>query len=149
MTPVYAVPGLQFRPAESWQLSEEQSERELSLTLRPEGDSTAFWSLTLLFDRPDPQETLQSVLEAFEEEYEEIDIYPVEQRVARREASARDIEFVCLELTNSAYVRVFQTPRFTAVLLYQATDHEVDAFQPDFDAMTASIECDLDEVRFS
>jgi hypothetical protein len=144
MTSLYSGLGLHFRYPEEWGLSEDRSEQELSVTVRPDGDSTAFWSATLLFDRPSAEDALQAVVEAFEEEYEEIDVYPADAKVARRDTLGRDIDFVCLELTNSAFVRVFGAARFTVVVLYQATDGELDSLHSDFRQITSSLECELD-----
>ena len=87
------------------------------------------------------QTTLRTVLRAFEEEYPELDAYPVEQEIAGRRAVGRDLEFVCLELTNTAGVRVFRTRDFTGVILFQATDSEFETCEPAFRMMTGSLTC--------
>lgn len=143
MSKLYSARGMLFRYPDDWMVGEESSENEIAITARPIDDSTAFWSLTLLADRPDPREALASVLEAFEEEYDDLDVYTADEPVARREALGRDLEFVCLELTNSAFVRVFQTAEATVVLLYQATDYELDTHEEALKEITASLECDL------
>jgi hypothetical protein len=145
MSTVYTAPGLRFRYPEEWRISEERGDGQLTVTARPPGESTAFWSATMLAGRPDPQEAIDAVVETFEEEYDEVDSYQVNRRLSRRPARGRDIEFVCLELTNSAFVRAVQTERFTALVLYQATDQELDSIRDDLEGMTESFECDLEE----
>jgi hypothetical protein len=149
MTGRYTAPGLRFRYPEEWQLAEDRAADELTVTVRPDADATGFWSITLLFNRPSPDEALRTIEQAFADEYDELDVYPVDAKVARRKALGRDIDFVCFELTNSGCVRVFQTPRFTAVVLYQATDLEMKSLRDEFAQITASIECDADDLPLS
>ncbi len=137
--------GISFRYPSGWQIEEQPGRTESSVTVSPEGDSTAFWTVILLSRRPEVEETLETVLSSFEEEYEELDQYPVEEEIAHHPSLGRDLEFVCLELTNSAAVRVFRTGMFTAVILYQATDQEFETFSDEFTAITGSLRCDFDQ----
>jgi hypothetical protein len=145
MTSLYSGHGLHFRYPDDWRLSEDRAGDELAITVRPDQDSTAFWSATLLFERPAVQDALRAVVEAFEEEYEELDVYPADETIAGRDALGRDIDFVCLELTNSAFVRVFRAASCTIVVLSQATDGELDGLLSEFQEITSSLECDEGE----
>lgn len=136
----YAGSGVSFQYPADWRLDEQYEEGDLTLNIRPDDEGTAFWSLTLLGGRPTVQSALRAVVRAFEEEYEELDSYPAEQEIAGCRAIGRDIDFVCFELTNSATVRVFRTPEFTAVLLSQATDSEQKDYRPGFDFITDSLQ---------
>lgn len=142
----YAGPGIHFRHPSDWVVDEERGEDEFTVTVRPEGDEgTAFWSLTLLLQRPAVQPVLKAALRAFEDEYPELDVYPAEQEVAGRKAVGRDLEFVCLELLNTARLRVFRTRDFTAVVLCQATDDEIASRSPVFQMLTGSLQCGWDD----
>jgi hypothetical protein len=138
----YTGPGFHFRYPPGWVVDEDQQDQELTVTVRPEGEeTTAFWSLTILPDRPNVQQVLRAVLRAYEEDYPELDTYPVEQEIAGRKASGRDLEFVCLELLNTARLRVFRTRDFTAVVLCQAMDEELEAMEDAFRLLTSSLQC--------
>lgn len=138
----YTGPGFHFRHPANWVIEEERQEDELIVTVRPDGeDGTAFWSLTILLGRPAVQPTLRAVLRAFEDEYDELDAYPAEQPISGCRAVGRDLEFVCLELLNTARLRVFRTRDFTAVLLWQATDEELPECDPAFRLLTGSLQC--------
>lgn len=137
----YHGPGFRFRHPVDWGVEEGPPEEEFTVTVRPRGETTAFWSVTVLRDRPPPQLTLRAILRAFEEEYAELDSYPVEERIAGQEALGRDLEFICLELTNSAFVRVLRTRAFTLVILAQATDTELEECRGAFALMSGSLEC--------
>lgn len=139
---LYTGPGFHFRVPPGWEVDEERQGDDFTVTVRPLDSSlTAFWSLTVMLGRPAPQTALRTILSAYEEEYAELDAYPVDEQVAGRQAVGRDLEFVCLELTNSAGVRVFRTRDFTGVVLYQSTDTEWEDCSPAFRLITGSLEC--------
>jgi hypothetical protein len=137
----FSAGGIQFLYPAGWELEEERGTSEWSITVRPDAQATAFWSVTLLTDRPDPDETVQTVLAAFSGDYDEIDVYSRAQSIARLPARGVDVEFVCLELTNSAFIRAVRTEQFTLLLLMQATDRELERWGTDLEALTASLSC--------
>ncbi|MFN0197173.1 MAG: hypothetical protein ACKVT0_10525 [Planctomycetaceae bacterium] len=143
MYETYVGHGVRFRYPGLWAISETRQSHEVMIQV--ESGGTSFWSLTLLFDAPAPVDVIESVAEVFREEYEELDIYPVPFAVSAdlksqtRAASGCDIEFVSLEMVNSAFIRCFQTPRLTGVVLYQGTDHELLETRDQLEAITRSL----------
>ncbi len=138
--------GVRFRYPQQWELQQEPSESGVTISVNSPG--TSFWSLTLDSDGPDPQALLQAAVNVFREEYQELDSYPVNAQICHRAALGRDLEFVCLDMLNSACLRVFRTGRFTALILYQGYDSELAETRPAMDAITASLECEGDEHLF-
>ena len=134
--------GIQFRYPDDWELSEELGEEEASITVS--SPESAFWSVTVLRHCPDPDEVLQAAVEAFESEYSEMDVSKREATLSNRQVAARDIDFVCLELTNTACLRAFRTPRFTLLVLYQLTDEDLDDQQSTLEAISDSLICESD-----
>lgn len=133
----YAAHGVRFRYPAEWEVSEQRDESQLSITVS--SLHTSFWTLTLISDRPDPEDIVAAVLDAFHEEYDELDDYPSQARVGKRPTVARDIDFVCLELLNVARVRAFRTADFTAMVLYQGTDAEFQDTEPILERITKSL----------
>lgn len=138
----YRNHGIAFEYPDDWQLDEDHGDENTTITVADEG--TSFWSLTLMWNRPPIQDVLEEIEQTFRGEYDEIDIEERLVPVARREAQARDISFVCMELVNSALIRVFRTGRFTVLVLAQATDHEFDAVKAVFADITDTLDVDLD-----
>jgi hypothetical protein len=132
--------GVRFQFPEDWELTEQAEGRDVFLTVSNRGSS--FWSLSLFPDRPAATEVLESALEAFREEYEELDEYFTQATVCGHEALACELEFVCLELINSAFFRVFTTEDFTVLVLYQGTDHELVETHDLLEAISSSLNCD-------
>jgi len=141
MSHLYRKHGIQFRYPDDWTLNEEEGEDQVTLTVSR--DPACFWSLTLLADQPDPDEVLDEAIDAYREEYPDLEVSDVKAMVARRPAAACDIEFFCLELINTARLRAFQTPQHTIFLMYQMTDHEEGELDLVFDQMNKSLEVDL------
>jgi hypothetical protein len=139
----FAAHGVRFAYPSEWELSEQNRDGELSITVS--SPHTSFWTLSLFFDRPEPADIIEAVLDAFRDEYSELDVYPSQVKLCHRQTVARDIEFVCLELLNSAWARAFQTEEFTALVLYQAYDAELIETGDVLERITRSLECDGDE----
>jgi hypothetical protein len=140
MDEVYEANGVRFRYPGLWEISEEQSDDELTITVA--SPETSFWSLTLMPRRPRPEEVIESAVKAFQEEYDELDVYASEVELCHRTSVARDVEFVCLELLNSAFLRAFRTSRFSTLVYYQGTDQELEETRAILESITASLECD-------
>jgi hypothetical protein len=128
MDRVFEGHGIRFEYPDDWILHEQSSPEELTLTVH--SPDTSFWSLTLLFDRPEPRRVIDSVLDTFREEYSEIDVYPSDARLADQPTEACDLDFVCHDLIGSAFLRAVAGPDFTLLVLYQGADLELDDTQP-------------------
>jgi len=145
-TKKYDNHGIQFQYPENWELEEQADDQEVMVALQSPG--TAFWSLTLYYERPDPAAIIDSAVEAYKEEYEELDVYPLEGDLCQRETIGKEIEFVCLELVNKATIQSFYTDRFTAVLLTQSTDYEGEEILKVLQAVSSSLACDENQFDF-
>ena len=95
--------------------------------------------------RPDPEVVLETVVNAFEQDYEEVDVISAVDNLAGLPSLRRDLDFVCFDLVNSATANVFQTSDLTVMVLYQGTDHELATTGEQLQAITASLQCDDEE----
>ena len=143
MPAVFHKHGVRFEFPAGWSVTEDATPTEVCITVS--GETASFWSLTLFFDRPSPEEVAETVVRAFCDEYDEVDVYPSTVDVGSQPAVGADLEFMALDLTNSAYVRVCRTNRFTAVVLYQGTDHELAEGLPELEAISSTIEFEQDD----
>ena len=132
--------GVRFRYPEMWELTEQANDDGVSMTLSSPG--TTSWTLQIFFDSPAPQDVISQAVEAFQAEYDESDFYPLQGELCGRPWCGGDFEFVCLELLNSAFLRAFQTEQFTALVLYQGTDLELEETRDTLVAITESLRCD-------
>jgi hypothetical protein len=137
MDETYEGHGIRFRYPASWELAEQEEGESTSITVA--SPETSFWSISLFRDLPSPQAVVASAIEAFREEYDEVDVYPSEERLGDRPGVANDVDFVCFELINSAFLRAFQTERFTVLVLYQGFDGELAESRRLLEAISASL----------
>lgn len=137
METTYESHGIKFCYPDDWDLSEQREADQISITVS--SPETAFWTLSLFPHCPEPDEIVAAVLDAFHEEYDELDEYPARVRLCQRPTVARNLDFVCLELLNSAGVRVFRVPEFTVLVLFQLTEAERQETEPILDGITRSL----------
>jgi hypothetical protein len=139
MDNLYESHGVRFRYPGGWELSEQREGEQLSITVS--SPHAAFWTLSLFPGCPDPADIVAAVIDAFQEEYEELDDYPSKVRLCRSPTVARDIDFVCLELLNTAGVRAFRVRDFTVLVLFQMTEGERAELGPVLERITRSLTC--------
>lgn len=140
-TEIYAGSGVQFRYPRSWEMQEESSPDQTTFTIQSAG--TTYWTLSLFDERPSPEQVVTSVMKAYEDLYEDLDIYEPDVQVMGIPAIAREIDFVCLDLVSTAGLIVFQTERRTVLITYQGEDRELETTRPLVDSITQSLVCDV------
>jgi hypothetical protein len=128
--------GVQFQYPESWTVETSENDEGNDVTVySPEG---AFWSLTI-HDRGEPESLAEHAVAAMQEEYDELDCEEVDDAIAGQPLTAYDLNFYCLDLTNTAQIRAFRRDGRTFLLIWQAEDREFDLIAPVFRAITTSL----------
>lgn len=130
--------GVRFAYPDDWVLSHEHEGSSLIINLETPG--TAFWSLTLLADSPPIEEVLDAAIMAFEDEYQDVDVYRRDTSLAEVPTAACDLDFVCLDLVNSASICSMDLGDYTALVMYQAEGREFEDLKADFEAVMSSLE---------
>jgi hypothetical protein len=138
MPTIFDKLGIQFLYPENWTLDEQDAiEGEAAVTVySPEG---AFWSVMLHPPQIDPKKLVLEVLAAMKEEFTDFEAEPSHETIEGVELSGYDMNFYCLDLTNTALVRGFRTADATCIVLYQAEDRDFASIEPVFRAMTISL----------
>ncbi len=135
MAAVFDHLGIHFLYPENWSVETEQEEDEIEVTVFSPGGG--FWSLAVSEDS-DPQALAELVVQAMNEQYDELDSEIVSDSIGGEELSGYDLNFYCLDLTNTAQIRTFRRGRRTFLLLWQAEDREFDQISPIFRAIATS-----------
>ncbi|MDZ4820988.1 MAG: hypothetical protein SGJ20_18640, partial [Planctomycetota bacterium] len=99
----------------------------------------AFWSVTVHSTEDAPEDLVDTVVATMRAMYDDLDSEDTEEEILGREVIGSDLNFYCLDLTNSAEVRVFESKRGNFVILCQADDREFDEVRRVFQAMTFSL----------
>jgi hypothetical protein len=130
--------GISFQYPENWKLEREDSESGWTVTLQ--SPTTAFLLLCYDEDMPTIEEVLQTTVEALRSDYEDLELEDEVENIAGQPAVGYDIQFTSLDLTNTCWLRTFQTDDATILLMWQATDLDMDEAEPVLRAICASME---------
>ncbi|MEM8865038.1 MAG: hypothetical protein AAGF31_05775 [Planctomycetota bacterium] len=138
MSALYDQHGVRFAYPENWTL-EDPPDDEAELQVTVSSPETAFWSLSIYEGLRDIRSLLNEVLQAMQAEYPALEHDPADEAISGTMVAGYDLSFYCLDLTNTARIRVFHREGATCLLLCQAEDREFDEVEPVFDAMTATL----------
>lgn len=132
--------GVQFVYPDIWGLEESTEDGDVVISVSSGG--TCSWSIHILHSCPPPPQVIESCVAAFTEEYEDADVTPAKRQLAEMPADARDVEFSCFELMNTACLQSVRTTDFTLLVLWQGTDHELVEYRELLESMTNSVRAD-------
>ena len=129
--------GLAFDYPDNWSVdTDDGADRYAAVTVcTPEG---GFWSVSGHAPGGAATTLAQAVVRQMRKEYQDLDSEPARDDVAGRSLEGFDLNFYCLDLTNTAQVRTLETPTAIYLLLAQAEDREWERVAPVFAAITAS-----------
>ena len=132
---------IRFEYPENWKVDEESLdsaavEGEQVIVSSPE---TAFWQLSKHSAGTDLEALFDEALSTLRSLYQEIEAEPTSAVVDDREIEGFDVNFYCLDFTNTCWLRGFQTADASYLLLCQAEDAEFQKTAPVFLAMLASM----------
>jgi len=133
----FAQAGLAFDYPDNWSVDTTDSAggRAAVTVYSPEG---AFWSVSAHAPGGDPAVLSQAVVGQMREEYRDLDSEAATETVSGRKLPGYDLNFYCLDLTNTAAVRTLETADAIYLFFCQAEDREWDRIAHVFRAMTTS-----------
>jgi hypothetical protein len=118
---VYEDHGVHFAYPSSWSLEVSDEGPVTTVDLQhPSG--TAFVLVRTDESRPDPADLADQALEAMREEYPDLDAFPAMETLDQHRAIGHDVEFFALDITNTASIRSFRSPRRTVLVFGQWSD---------------------------
>ena len=130
--------GIRFEFPENWEVdAPAEATGDVSITVS--SPETAFWSLTRYQGTLDPTELLEQVLATMKDEYAFLEFETAAENVENQTMVGYDLNFFCLDLSNTAWFRGFQREKATYLLFCQAEDREMEQVEPVLHAMTVSL----------
>lgn len=138
MPGVYDRDGIHFQYPENWSLEEDEA-AEGARTVSVTSPTGAFWQISIYPRGEVPQRLLDTAVAAMREIYDSLETEEVDETIAGRDTSGYDLNFYCLDLTNTAVLRCWQSPIATYLLFYQAEDREYAEVEAVFRAMAISL----------
>ena len=134
--------GVRFQYPESWTL--EREDGETGWTVSVQSPQTAFLLISVDEGMPSTDEVAETALEALRSEYPELEAEEHVDTLAGQPAIGHDIQFFSFDLTNTCWARTFYSERGTVLVMWQANDLELDAYEPVLRAMCASLQVDAE-----
>ena len=132
-----------FQYPDNWTLDEEIGRSgHRSVTVSSPGG--AFWSVAVLPRSADPKMIAEAVVEAMKEEYPDTEAYNAVETILDRELIGYDLNFSCMDLTNSARIRCVKMDKNNYTIFCQGEDRDFETVQLVFLAMTTSLIKELD-----
>jgi len=130
--------GISFQYPDNWTLDEEDAGAgHKSVTVYSPGG--AFWSVAIHPRSANLAQLAKAAADAMTEEYEELEAEHVREELAGHELLGYDLNFYCLDLTNTAQIRCLKTPHRAYSIFCQAEDREFERVKTVFRAMTISL----------
>lgn len=112
---------------------------EAGLQLSVSAPDGAFWSLSRQPARSDPEQLTEAAVQQLRQDYPDLDSEPADELVFGCRLSGADVNFSCLDLTNTAAFRCLQLPTACYAIFCQAEDRDWQQLHHVFKAMTASL----------
>lgn len=130
--------GFRFTYPDNWTIDESEAlEGAAAVTVYSPGGS--FWSVSLHPKETPTHDLVRSAVKAMKQTYDELDAEDVSETLVGKDLQGSDVNFYCLDLTNTAQIRAFAAPNYNVVVLCQADDREFEAIADVFKAMTVSL----------
>ncbi len=138
MPAVFNKLGLRFQYPENWTLETDSATpgRQSVSVYSPGG---GFWSISAHSSDAVPAKLASTAVDAMKREYDELDSEPANEEIDGVKLTGFDLNFYCLDLTNTARIRAFHNQRGSYLVICQAEDREFDQLSDVFQAMTTSL----------
>jgi hypothetical protein len=136
--------GVRFDYPDNWSVeqSEDDDSSEQVVVSSPH---TAFWQLSKHAAGTELEPLFDEVLAALRSEYQEIEVEPEDELIDGHLVTGFTVNFFCLELTSTCWLRGIETPEANYLLVCQAEDREFAQLELVFQAMLASVLRNLTE----
>jgi hypothetical protein len=138
--------GLRFEYPDNWSVEQgEDFDAEQQVVVS--SPHTAFWQLSKHPSGTELEPLFDEVLSALRSEYQDIEVDPADEVIEGHLVTGFSVNFFCLDLTNTCWVRGFETPEANYLLMCQAEDREFEHVELVFRAMLSSVLRNLNDAR--
>ena len=138
MPSTYQQNGIELLYPDNWKVVDEQPLSDPpTVTLQSPG--TGYWNLTIYPDSQEPENLTAETVDAMREEYDPIEVEPVECSFGNQLAGGYQMEFFCLDFIVKARTIALRTTSQTLLFVYQAEDREFNELEPIFAALVVSV----------
>jgi hypothetical protein len=139
MIDVFDDHGIRFVYPTDWNVEVDTDGEKTTVSVHcPDG--VAFAMVALDESCPEPSVVAGLALDAMQQEYPDLDSFPVIDSIDGHAAVGHDVEFMSLDAMNSCVVRCFRTDRRTVLFFGQWSDLEGEETAAQIRSLRSSIE---------
>jgi len=129
--------GISFQYPDNWTLETEEDRGGVQ-SVTVQSPTGAFWTVAIHLPGASAEAVLATGLKVMRQLYDELDSEPVTETVLGKTLHGQDLNFYCLDLTNTAWLRALATDEATFLIMYQAEDRDLDEVEAVLRAITIS-----------
>jgi len=137
MPAIFEQRDIRFEYPDNWSVEESSDTQTEQVVVS--SPHSAFWQLSKQPAHTAMEGCFDEALAALRSEYHDMEVEPAHDSIEGHELVGFDVNFICLDLTNTCWLRGFQFADSTYLLLCQAEDSEFEQISPVFRAMLASM----------
>lgn len=130
--------GLQFQYPENWTLDDSDAllGRKSVTVYSPGG---AFWTVAIHPSSADPAKLISAVVKTMQGIYDSLELEEVLDNIAGYDLLGYDLNFYCLDLTNTAEIRSLRAGHAIYTIFCQSDDREFEQIGLVFRAISTSL----------
>jgi hypothetical protein len=138
MVATYENFGIKFSYPENWKLLEDQAASwPHSVSVYSPND--AFWNVSVHEPGTHMESAAEAVKEAIEEEYEGVEVEPIQEKIEQLDATGFDLFFYCLDMLVQTRVRAIEAGDLRLLIVCQGEDREFDKLNQVFSAISVDL----------
>jgi predicted NUDIX family NTP pyrophosphohydrolase len=134
----YRANDISFAYPDNWCLEEnEMSDGNMTVHLTSPGG--AFWMVTISDSQTTPEKLSQNALNAILSEYDRVEHTPVNRIIGSYRLVGHEMNFIYLDLFNTALILCFTAKGKTFAVYWQSDDEQLDTYADVFEAITFTL----------
>ncbi len=106
-----------------WEIEIEEEEDQMGWTVSVASPDSAFLVIAYRVDE-EPSRLVEAALESLREDFQNLDAQPTMETLNKQPAFGYNIEFITLDLTNTAWLRGVDGPEGGILIMGQMTDQD-------------------------
>ena len=130
--------GIRFAYPEDWAIVDEE-DSQWPRRVSVQSPNSGYWELQVYPPDFRPADLSDQTLEAFREEYDDLDSERVHEEIMDHPTMGYDLDFFCMDLLVTCQVRSFTLGGQTLLLICQAESREFETRREVFEAITRSL----------
>jgi hypothetical protein len=114
---------IRFQYPADWEIEIEEEEDQMGWTVSVASPDSAFLVIAYRVDE-EPSRLVEAALESLREDFQDLDAQPTMETLNKQPAFGYNIEFITLDLTNTAWLRGVDGPEGGILIMGQMTDQD-------------------------